>query len=86
MRTISQEPTASVRRPAWFEARNMWASLAITTIWLVVLVTSLFGPDFKSFDVAGNTTIIPSGLGIAFFGLFGTIAVAKYGFDRRRDG
>jgi len=43
------------------------------------------GPDFKTFDVAGNNTIIPSGLGIAFFALFATIAVAKYGFDRRRE-
>lgn len=83
MTSISHEPTTEVRRPTWLEARNMWASLAITTIWLVVMVTSLFGPDFKSFDVSGTNTIIPSGLGISFFALFATIAVAKYGFERR---
>src|SRR5262245_14985544 len=83
MTSISHEPAAEVRLSGWLEARNQWASIAITTIWLVVMVTSLFGPDFKSFDAGGTNTIIPSGLGIAFFALFATAAVAKYGFERR---
>ena len=34
MSTISHEPAAS-GRSAWIGARNMWASLAITAVWLV---------------------------------------------------
>jgi hypothetical protein len=85
MSTISHEPSAQppalVRRPWWVEARNMWASLAIVSMWLAVLVTVVFGPDFKSIDAGGNTTIIPSGLGVALFALLATISVARHGFE-----
>jgi hypothetical protein len=85
MTTISQEAATGVRRPAWVDARNMWASLAIVAIWLVVLVLGLFGPDFESVGAGGDRTTIPSAIGVSVFALFSTIAVAKYGFDRRRD-
>ena len=87
MSTISREPPAEasdlVRRPSWIGARNMWASLAIVTMWLVVLVTTLFAPNFESRDVSGTHTVIPSGIVIAFFAVFGTMSVAKWGFERK---
>jgi hypothetical protein len=86
MSTISREPSAEasalVRRPAWIGARNMWASLAIVSMWLVVLVTAVFAPDFESWSADGNHTVIPSGIVIALFALFGTMSVAKWGFER----
>jgi hypothetical protein len=87
MSTISREPSAEAsdlaRRPSWIGARNMWASLAIVSMWLVVLVTTMFAPDFESWDVSGTHTVIPSGIVIALFALFGTMSVAKWGFERK---
>jgi hypothetical protein len=82
MMTIPHEPPV-VARPWWLEARDMWTSLAITVIWLAVLFDSLFGPNIYSHDAGGNATIVPSGVAVAFFGLFATVAVAKYGFSKK---
>jgi hypothetical protein len=89
MSTIS-DPSSTrqaplVRGPSWIDARNMWASLAIIAIWLAVLLTAVFGPDFRSFDAGGNTTTIPSAVVVALFALFATRAVAKHGFERTKD-
>ena len=72
-------------RPAWIDARDMWASLAIAVIWLAVLVTAAFGPDIKTIDAGGSSTTIPSAVGVALFAMFATLGVAKYGFGKTRD-
>lgn len=81
MTTIPHDPSPLVRRSVWFDARDLWASLAIVVIWLAVLFTAVFGPDFVSTS-GGNTTTIPAGIGVAFFALFATMSVAKYGFSK----
>ena len=83
MSTVSHEPSAVVRRRTWCDAREMWASLTIVAILLAVAVSAAFGPDFQSFDVAGNHTTIPSGIVVALFAMFATMSVAKHGFDRK---
>jgi hypothetical protein len=87
MSTISREPSAEAsnlaQRPSWIAARNMWASLAIVSMWIVVLVTTMFAPNFESWDVSGTHTVIPSGIVIALFALFGTMSVAKRGFEKK---
>ena len=83
MSTISHEPSAVVPRPAWIDARNMWASLAIVSIWVAVLATAVFGPDIRSVDVSGSSTTIPSGVAVAVVALFATISVAKHGLERK---
>jgi hypothetical protein len=82
MTTIPHE-TPVVARPWWLEARDMWTSLAITVMWLAVLFDSLFGPDIYNADAGGNISRVPSGVALAFFALFATIAVAKYGFSKK---
>ena len=82
MTTIRHEPPV-VARPWWLEARDMWTSLAITVIWLAVLFDSLFGPNIYSHDAGGNAATVPSAVAVAFFGLFATVAVAKYGFSKK---
>jgi hypothetical protein len=84
MSTVSHEPSTVVRRPTWMDAREMWASLVIVSIWLAVAVSAAFGPDFQSFDVSGSRTTIPSGIVVALFAMFATMSVAKHGFDRKK--
>jgi hypothetical protein len=56
------------------------SSLSIAAMWLAVLFTAIFGPDIRSIDAGGNSTTIPSVVPVA---LFGTMAVAKHGFDKK---
>ena len=83
MTTISHEPSARAHRPSLVDAQDMWASLAIATIWLAVLATAVFGPDIRSVDAGGSSTTVPSAVAVALFAVFATAAVAKHGFHRR---
>ena len=62
----------------------MWASLAITVIWLAVLFSAVYGPDVRTVEAGGASTVVPSALGVAFFAVFATWAVAKYGYYRKQ--
>jgi hypothetical protein len=65
MTTIPHQPTSLVRKSVWFDARDLWATLAIVVIWLAVLFVGVFGPDFVARSNDGNATVIPSGIGVA---------------------
>ena len=80
MSTVSHEPSTVVRRRTWMDAREMWASLVIVSIWLAVAVSAAFGPTMKTFDVSGSGASIPSGIVVALFAMFATMSVAKHGF------
>ena len=62
---------------------EMWAALAISVIWLVVLVAALFGPDLISNTAGASFTRIPSGIIIACFAWLATWVIARHGFVRR---
>jgi hypothetical protein len=87
MTTTSHEsmPVAPERR-RWSEflVSEMWASLAISVIWLTVLLDALFGPDIQTRGVAGDSAVIPSAIVISVFAFFATWVVAKYGLKRDR--
>ena len=76
--TVSQ-PASETPVGRLLAVADMWPSLAIAAMWLVVLLDALFGPDFVSSNPSGFTRI-PSAIGVAFFAYLGTRVVARYGF------
>ena len=90
MATASHQ-TAEVlpRTESWADrvlVREMWAALAIASMWVAVLFDALFGPDFVSTSAGGNMTRIPSAIVVALFAYLATRVVARYGFRRSRAG
>jgi hypothetical protein len=78
--------TATPERRRWapqVAIPQMWASLAITTMWLAVLFDSLWGPDmvFANGDSA-QMTRIPSGIVVAFFAYLGTRVIVRHWLER----
>jgi hypothetical protein len=61
----------------------MWASLAISVMWLSVALCALFGPDFVSAS-GGSVTRIPSAIAVALFAYLGTRVVVNHGFAHDR--
>jgi hypothetical protein len=64
---------------------EMWATLAISAMWLAVLFDGIYGADIVGFSNDGNSTRIPSAVAVAFFAFLGTVAVAKRAFGRKSD-
>ncbi len=81
------EGTAKQRSSARFAVPEMWMTLAIVAMWLAVLFIGIYGPDIVSRDTTTFTTV-PSAVVVFLFALFGTGAVARYGYGRgsRRNG
>ena len=71
-------------RRARFVVSDMWTSLAIGVIWLVVLVDALFGPDVVVNNSSGFTKL-PSAIFLALFAWLATRVVAKHGFGHPGD-
>ena len=84
MATLAQEPSqASPERHPWIPrllVREMWASLAISVMWLAVLFDAIFGPDIVSVNPGATTTTVPSAVVVALFAYLATRVVARYGF------
>jgi hypothetical protein len=85
MTTVPQQRPLLEKRSLWFDARDVWVSLAIGAIWLAVSLVSVFGGDFHGNGNDGTSTVIPSGIVVAFFAVFATYFVAKFGFRNKRD-
>jgi hypothetical protein len=82
--TISSPASESRGRRLRFVVPEMWTSLAIGVIWLVVLVVALFGPDIVS-SSAGSFARVPSAVVVAFFAWLATWVIARHGFGHRGD-
>jgi hypothetical protein len=84
MTTIPHERAPVARRSIWFDARDVWVSLAISVMWLAVIFASVFGPDFHGNGNDGTSTVIPSGIFVAFFAFLATFFLARYGLRERK--
>jgi hypothetical protein len=84
MATLSHESSGEFPEKARLRVPEMWTSLAIAVIWLVVLFDALLGPDIVSVNVT-STTHIPSAVVLALFAYLATHVVARYGFGRSRN-
>ncbi len=85
MATISHEPTrdgSEKQRSSEFVVRETWASVAISVIWLAVLLDALYGPDIVTQSAGGDSAVIPSAIILSFFAFFATWVVARYGLRR----
>jgi hypothetical protein len=79
--TIPHE-VAHRRRPELFVRRDVWASMAISTMWLAVLFDAVFGPDIVSTS-GPDITRVPSAIVVALFAWLGSAVVARYAFGAR---
>ncbi len=90
MASFSHEPSRTDReRVGWpmLAMREMWVSLAITVVWLVVFADALYGPDIvASSGSGGATTTVPSAVVVAGFAFLTSWIVAKFGFRSERKG
>jgi hypothetical protein len=63
--------------------RETWASLAISVIWLTVLVDAIYGPNIVSSSAGGDQSTIPSAVIVSIFAFFATWVVARNGLRER---
>jgi hypothetical protein len=86
MASVSHEPARyGAERPQWAEflrITELWASVAITAMWLAVLFDAVYGPNFVSTTPGGTSTTIPSAIFVSLFAFLGTATVAKYGLRK----
>lgn len=89
MATVSHDPSGtrpeSRRWPPQPRVPEMWASLAIAVMWLVVLFDALFGPDIVSNNAGASFVQIPSAVVVALFAYLATRVVARYGLGHPRN-
>jgi hypothetical protein len=82
MTTISSETSGSRESRTRLGVPEMWTSLAISVIWIVVLADALFGPDIIT-SSAGGFARVPSAVVVAFFAWLATWVIARHGFRDR---
>jgi hypothetical protein len=61
---------------------ELWATIAIASMWIAVLFVSIYGGDFTSVNTGAQSTTIPSAVFVAFFAALATASVAKRAFGR----
>ena len=72
MATISNDPPRVApdrRSSSQLLVGEMWTSLAISVIWVTVLLDALFGPDIITTSAGGDSSVIPSAIVVAILGV-----------------
>jgi len=88
MTVVSHEPSSLGQEQGFpwsqFLVRELWASLAISVIWLAVLFDALFGPNIVNTSAGGGMSSVPSAVVVALFAFLATWPVARYGLRQRQ--
>ncbi len=84
MTTFSHERPTAAPRP-WWTVRDLWASLAITAMWVAVAVTAFAGTDIRTTDSAGDGAVVPAAVGVALFATICSWLVARHAFRPHDD-
>jgi hypothetical protein len=87
MSTMSHGPAQTVQRPRWSSLRfvpELWASLAISVMWIAVFVTAIWGPDARFNGNDGSSSTIPTAVFVTVGAFLGTWVVARFGFRQQR--
>lgn len=69
---------------SWFYVREIWGAVAISFMWLAVLLTGVYGGDAAFTGTDGSSTRLPAVVFVAFFAFLATAAVAKRAFGSSR--
>jgi hypothetical protein len=85
--TQDRSPAQPTRegRAARVVVREMWATVAIVSMWVAVLFVGVFGGDMHFNGVDTSSSTMPAGVGVALFAAIGTGSVAKRVFGRTSD-
>lgn len=66
----------------WWRLPEIWGTLAITAMWLAVILVGVYGGDMTFASPSNGTTVIPIGAVVAVCAAFATAAVSKRAFRR----
>ncbi len=78
--TVSAQESRPLERSSWWQLEVLWASLAISVIWLAVLVDGVWGPDIVSQNAAGSGATVPSVVVVAPCAVVATWLIARHAF------
>jgi hypothetical protein len=84
--TTTQPPEARVQssQSRLLLMPEFWGTIAIASMWVAVLLTSIYGGDLVSVNGGGynQQTTIPTGIFVALFACLASISVARRTFRR----
>jgi len=83
--TMQDQPSVRSPREGWASrvlVREVWATVAIVSMWVAVLFVGVFGGDMTFHSADSSFTTMPSGVAVALFAAIGTGSVAKRVFGR----
>jgi hypothetical protein len=84
MATMSHDRSGEPRRVLIPGMLEMWASIAITMMWVAVTVDAIWGPNIVTDTAGGDHTSLPSAVVVAVFAWLGTWSVAKHALHHPR--
>ena len=86
--TMQDQPSVRSPREGWASrvlVREIWATVAIVSMWVAVLFVGVFGGDMTFHGADSSFTTMPSAVAVALFAAIGTGSVAKRVFGRKSE-